>query len=317
MSNYDINKYSATIFYHNDLLGVRKYIFSEMKFEVLELFFSDLVSIRNLKKSKKFDYLESTNSIYIFEGKSNNEIYVGQTGNFFGRMEDPNHEFKKNNMKYSKIYIISSREITKSTLLQLESKIINLLTKSGSDYKVANSNKESKENLTEKDETDFPLHLKWIDNILTFFNFNLNPKEEIEGKRENEIFENEKDIKNKTFSFRCGETSGKMQIRDGKVYGLKGSTIKLENRGLNYNDNGAFYRKSKNQITSLKENKIIEESKKDAFIGTLIEDHEFNSSSLFAGLICGRSASGPLSFIDENGIKLKEYIEQLENQKEN
>ena len=222
--------------------------------------------------------------VYLLLGSPfSKKVYVGESNNIFGRLQQHLHSKEKLFWKKVVIFGSSNNEITQTDAKYLEHCLTSAIKKT--DYillnKYSSSNIHLEENQKRKLEEVFLNNIKII---LFDMGWSIDPVEKIEI--ENLFYISSADAK---ASGRFFPDSNKFEVLTGSI---------LRNKNLPSQTKGKIALRKEllnDKVIELQNNKLL-----------FIEDYMFESPSAAATVVLGHSASGPQEWKDENEVSLKE-----------
>jgi hypothetical protein len=244
---------------------------------------------------KKIDFSETDGSSCIYFLVSSNEddellnVYVGETDVFSNRLSD--HNYKKDWWQELIVFYSLDKSLTKTGVRYMEKICIERLKKAGK-CNLMNGNERADANILEEDKAGLEEFFLNITTVLPLLGYDI--------FEQNEVSKNGK----KGIQLQCkgkGALAHGILLDDGKMLVLKGSTAIRQN---------SPHMEHNNYILNVK-NKLIEigRLKEEGEYLLFTDDYEFSSASAAAAIILARSSSGPKEWVDENGTKLKDLLD--------
>ena len=243
---------------------------------------------RNEVPSCKNETLSQPGVYFLFckDDDNTDSVYIGEAENVKERLLQHLRNFENGNEKYywTTAVVFTGRDLNKAHIRYLEHKLAKLAAENGR-YKLITKN--TYKNTVLKDSQIATME-EFIDNIKILINA-LGYKV-LEPLVDNASTNSNKE--NKILSIETKETNAKGVVTNEGFVLLKGAKIKKE---ISKSLSSGVRKLREKYIT---EGKVVSE--------TTTEDILFSSSSAAAAFVSGSSASGPVSWKDEDGVSLKE-----------
>lgn len=231
-------------------------------------------------------------------------VYVGETDQFRVRLSQHLKSEDKGFWTRTLLVYSSDRNLTKSHIKYLESKLCDLLLQSHSGVVLKNGNRPPESKLPPGDRSDMDYFIAQMQIIIPALNF---PFLEKKVQVKQQVLENPLAPPGKVFILSLkGTVLATAVFQDGQLVVLKGSNARSEEL-----PSWTSYRAKRYEL--VKQGVLVPAS--DDIHLEFLEDTPFESVSAAAAVVLGRNASGPSEWkLQGSGLTFKEWQNQLINQ---
>lgn len=219
-------------------------------------------------------------------------VYVGEADGFKERIRD--HDYKKDWWHDVAVFISQDGSLTKTGIQYLETVCIQRLKKIGKSN-LKNSNNPTMPTIPKEDVSGLEMFYDNLATIMPLLGYDIFVQ--------SSSLPNKDVIKYPTLFCKKGSyiaATGQL-LEDGKLKVLKDSRAEIE-------ETQSFqshpYKKLKDELVEIKRLKV------DGKTLLFTDDYVFDSPSAAAAVVQGRSASGPLEWRTNEGVTLKEILDQ-------